>query len=70
MTSLVAGAVLRAIDHLVEIVRQSPRTNPEAQRKLRETTAAVAAWVATYIECEAVEWFNFDPVWDPVQRMA
>ena len=70
MTSFVAGAVLTAAEDLAELVRQSPRTNSEAQIGLRKATAAAAAWVETYIECEALEWFNFDPDWDPVQRMA
>jgi hypothetical protein len=70
MTSLVAGAVVSAVDDLAELVRQSPKTNLQAQMGLRRATAAAAAWVETYIECEALEWFNFDPDWDPVQRMA
>lgn len=72
MTSLVAGAVVsavEAVEALAELVRQSPKTNPQAQMGLRKATAAAAAWVETYIECEALEWFNFDPDWDPVQRM-
>jgi hypothetical protein len=44
--------------------------NRSAGSALRGATAAAAAWVETYIECEALEWFNFDPDWDPVQRMA
>jgi hypothetical protein len=70
MTSFVAGAALSAVEDLAELVRQSPKVNPEAQMGLRKATAAAAAWVETYIECEALEWFNFDPDWDPVQRMA
>lgn len=28
-----------------------------------------AAWEETYIECEALEWFSFDPHRGPLQRM-
>jgi hypothetical protein len=70
MTSFVAGAVINAAEDLAELVRQSPRTSSKAQIGLRKATAAAAAWVETYIECEALEWFNFDPEWDPVERMA
>lgn len=70
MTSLVATAVVSAVEDPAELVRVSPRTDLQAQSKLRDATTAVAAWVETYVECEALEWFNFDPDWDPVQRIS
>jgi len=68
-SSIIAAAVISATDDLAEIVRHSPCSNLEAQARLHVATTAVAASVETYIECEALDWFNFDPAWDPVARV-
>jgi hypothetical protein len=61
ISELVAATARNAVDDLAELIRESPKTDERAQTKLREATAAVAAWVKTYIDCEALEWFTFDP---------
>lgn len=69
ISGLVVATACNAVDDLAELIRESPRTDERAQGRLRHAAAAVAAWVQTYIECEALEWFNFDPDWDPVSRV-
>lgn len=69
ISSIVAAVAVNAVEDLAELVRQSLRTDVRAQRRLVDATTTVAAWVETYIECEALEWFNFDPAWDPVERV-
>jgi hypothetical protein len=49
--------------------RALPRTDPAAQAWLRVSVAVVAAWVETFIDCEALEWFGVDANWDPANWM-
>ena len=61
ISELIALAARNAVDDLGELVRQPLRSGAEAEAKLRAALAAVVAWLDTYIECEALEWFTFDP---------
>jgi hypothetical protein len=64
ISELIALAARNAVDDLGELVRQPLRSGAEAEAKLRAALAAVVAWLDTYIECEALEWFTFDPLDD------
>lgn len=68
ISGLVRATARAAVDDLAELIRESPRTDQAAQAKLSRAATAAIAWVHTYIDCEALEWFNFDPDWDPVLR--
>jgi hypothetical protein len=65
VSDMIAAAARNAVDDLGELIRESPKTGGEAQARLRTAVAAVAAWVETYVDCEALEWFTFDPPYDP-----
>jgi hypothetical protein len=60
VSGVIAAAARNAVDDLGELIRESPKTGEEAQARLRMAVAAVAAWVETYVDCEALEWFTFD----------
>jgi hypothetical protein len=66
LSDVVAVATANAVDDLAELVRKPPTGDAGTQARLRGVADAAVAWVATFIECQAVEWFNFDPDWDPV----
>lgn len=68
ISEFVAAAARNAVDDLVELLRESPRTDERAQAALRTAASAVTAWVESYIDCEALGWFSFDSDWDPVLR--
>ena len=70
IAELVAATVRNVVDDLAELIRVPAKTDERAQEQLRDATAAVAAWVDTYIEHEALEWFNFDPGRDPVSQIS
>jgi hypothetical protein len=42
------------------------KNDGQAEARLRAALAAVTAWLDAYMECEALEWFTFDPS-DPIQ---
>ena len=66
ISDLIAAAARNAVDDLGELIRESPKVDQGAQAKLRLAMAAVAAWSETYIDCAAIEWFTFDPPYDPL----
>jgi hypothetical protein len=66
VSNVVSAAARNAVDDLAELIRDSPKTDEGNQARIRVATAAVTAWVQTYIDCEALEWFNFDPCQDPI----
>jgi hypothetical protein len=69
VSEIVAAAARSVVDDLAELIRDSPRSDERAQTRIRDATAAVAAWVQTYLDCESLEWFNFDSDWDPVHQI-
>lgn len=68
VSEIITAAARNAACELGELLRAEPSSSPQAERytKLRELTSAAQAWVETYIDCHAVEWYRFDPDWDPV----
>lgn len=68
VSEIITAAARNAVYELGELLRAGRSSSPQAQRymKLRELTSAAQAWVETYIDCHAVEWYRFDPDWDPV----
>jgi hypothetical protein len=68
ISEIITAAARNTVDELAELLRAETSRTPHAERykKLRELTSAAQAWVETYVECHAVEWYRFDPEWDPV----
>jgi hypothetical protein len=46
---------------LRELLEEGPLGDAEARERVLEAAAAAKAWTERYVECEAVEWFTFDP---------
>jgi hypothetical protein len=47
-------------------VALAPRP-PEARARLQDAAADAAAWIRTFLDCQAVEAFNFDGGVDPAR---
>jgi hypothetical protein len=67
MADIVTACARNAVDELAALIGRSPGADESAHRQLLAAATTVSAWVATFIECEAVVGFNFDDDWDPVQ---
>jgi hypothetical protein len=65
VSHFIAGAARNAVDDLAESIRPPLKAGGEAEAKLRTALAAANAWLDTYMECEALEWYTFDPPFDP-----
>lgn len=70
MADLIAAATRNAVDDLGARLRDQGGGDRDRPTDLGEATAAVAAWVATHAECEALVWFRFDKDWDPIHDLA
>jgi hypothetical protein len=69
LTTIVVGAAQHAAATLVQMLDESDRPAPDGIERLRRLGAAARAWAETYADCRTVEWFSFDPNWDPVERV-
>ena len=65
LSRFVAGAARSAVNDLAELALTPVRSGGEAEAKLRAALAAATAWLETYMECEALEWYTFEPPYDP-----
>jgi hypothetical protein len=65
VSHFIAGAARSAVDDLADLVRTPVRNRAQGEAKLRAALVAASAWLDTYMECEALEWFTFDPPYDP-----
>ena len=65
MAELVRGTVRHVAATLGELLQTEPKADAGARAELVGTAAAAMAWTETYVECQAVEWFSFDPAADP-----
>jgi hypothetical protein len=65
ISTLVEGAARHAADRLGEFLR-APRRDEKTRRRLREHGVAALAWIETYIDCQAIEFYSFDAAWDHV----
>jgi hypothetical protein len=65
VSHFIAGAARSAVDDLADSVRSRLQAGGEKEAKLRAALAAVNAWLDTYMECEALEWYLFDPPYAP-----
>ena len=61
----ISGAALSAALDLAEVL-QRPLQSREAMSDLRQLAVVTLAWVETYVDCYAVEWYSFDSDWDYV----
>lgn len=65
-SGMVLDAVEGTMDNVVAaLAEQVARRKPNA--RLRDTAAAAHAWVETFLDCKAVEGFDFDPTSDPIR---
>jgi hypothetical protein len=64
ISGLIAAVAQNAVDELAELLRQPLRSDGKREARLRTAMAAVVAWMETYLDCEALEWFTFDPPYD------
>jgi hypothetical protein len=69
VSEIISAATRNAADDLADALRDRDASGASTDRYkvLRELTAIAQAWVETYIDCDAVEWYRFDPDWDPVE---
>jgi hypothetical protein len=69
ISEIITGAARNVVDELGELLlaQTSSTSHAETYNKLRELASAAHAWIETYIDCHAVEWYRFDPEWDPVE---
>ena len=58
---LVGGTTRNVVAALSELVHGTSTGDPEWHARVRNTAAAASAWVRTFLDCEAVELFSFDP---------
>jgi hypothetical protein len=65
VSHFIAGAARNAVDDLAESVRGPLQAGGEREATLRAALAAANAWLETYMECEALEWYTCDPPYDP-----
>ena len=68
MSELIAVVTRNAVDDVGELIREPLKPGRHDEAKLRAALGAAVAWVDTYIDCEALEWFTFDPPYDPSDR--
>jgi hypothetical protein len=66
LTTVIAGAAQNVAATLVRLLDEPDRRDRRATERLRRLAAAAKAWTETYADCQTVEWFSFDPNWDPV----
>jgi hypothetical protein len=69
VSEIIVAAARNAADELGELLRapSSATAHADTSKKLRELATTAQAWVETYADCHAVEWYRFDPEWDPVE---
>jgi hypothetical protein len=63
---VVHGTMRNVAGALSELASGRVSDDPESRAGLRDTAAAAAAWVDTFLECQAVVGFKFDPHADPM----
>lgn len=70
VSTLISAATRNAADRVAELLRDSARLGPELHTALGRDAAALQAWIETYVDCYVIEWYLFDPNWDPVTVVA
>ena len=69
ISKIIDGAARNAADEVAGLLRQLPTPPTALPAVLRDRAAVLAAWIDTYIDCHVVEWYRFDPNWDPVEAV-
>ena len=70
ISTLVEGAARDAADRLGEMLRSPSRPDEDKRGALRQQGVVTLAWIETYVDCQAIEWYSFDPAWDHVPSPA
>lgn len=65
MAELVRGTARHVAATLGALLQTEPKADADARAELVRTAAVAGVWTETYVACEAVEWFSFDPDADP-----
>ncbi|MGH2944723.1 MAG: hypothetical protein ACRDPC_00315 [Solirubrobacteraceae bacterium] len=66
LRELVSGTLRRVVDALGDCVDAQRLTDAESRERLVVTAEAAEAWARTFVECQKVETFHFDPDADPM----
>jgi hypothetical protein len=66
VSQIVAGAASEAVTQLHETVDANRGADERARTELRRLSDDAAAWMDTYLDALAVQWFCFDPDFSPV----
>jgi hypothetical protein len=64
---LVVGAVRNVVAALGEALDDPRPSDAQARQRLAEVVQAAWAWVQTYVDCQDLDAFSFDPAADPVR---
>lgn len=64
---LVGGTLRNVVGSLSELVDAQHVSDREAHARLLQTAEAAQAWARTFVECQELESFSFDPAADPVR---
>jgi hypothetical protein len=62
---LVAGVLRNVVSALSEIVDAQRAGDEQAGTRLIATATAARAWAQTFVDCQEVDAFSFDPAADP-----
>ena len=65
MAELVRGTARHVAATLGELLQTEPKSDADARAELVRAAAVAGLWTETYVACQAVEWFSFDPAADP-----
>jgi hypothetical protein len=65
MSEIITSCSRGAVSGLAELIGQRPLSDRSAQERVRGAAAAVVTWIETLIDCEALNWFDFDTEFDP-----
>jgi hypothetical protein len=68
VTRLARECVGIAAERLADLVGADSERGPKTRERLIAAATAAAAWVRTFVDCQAVEDFSFDPWADPAWR--
>lgn len=65
VSEIVGAATENAAEALSDLVSIHHGVDPETRERIAAAAEAVSAWVNTFLDCQAVECFSFDPDFSP-----
>lgn len=64
--NLVGGALRNVVSALSQVADAQRAGDERARERLIETADAARAWARTFVECQVLDTYNFDPAADPL----